>query len=64
MNSIDLLLDQVDWQLVQNDETPEGLYATHQGVLKIGDLEFRVYVLSDGNRVIDAEDMNKYLGVA
>lgn len=35
-------------------------YVTHEGLMKIGDTELRVYVLSDGQRVIDVEDADKF----
>jgi hypothetical protein len=38
--------------------------AISSSILKIGDLELKVYVLEDGSRVIDAEDLEiffKYL---
>lgn len=35
--------------------------ATHSGILKLGDLELRVYKLDDGTTVIEAEDLKKAL---
>lgn len=39
------------------------LWATHSGVLKIGDFEIRCHILSDGTRIFDAEDLEKYYGL-
>ena len=38
-------------------------YTTHEGILKIGDVEMRVYVLNTGERVIDADDIEKFFSV-
>lgn len=63
MNSpIDKLLDTVDWRPITYDEIPEEIYATHEGVLMVGDVTFRVYVLSDGRRVVDSDDIHKFFG--
>lgn len=35
-------------------------YITHEGVMKIGDANFRCYVLSNGMRIFDAEDVEKF----
>ena len=58
---IDIALDGVDWKPTGITEREGGLlYATHEGVLKIGPFEFRCHVLNTGERVIDAEDMMKF----
>jgi hypothetical protein len=64
-NAADRLLDTVEWQkLPPPDEANlDGTYATHQGTLTIGDTTLRCYVLSDGQRLIDAEDVQKLLGL-
>lgn len=36
------------------------LYATHEGIMQIGDKSLRVYILSDGKRIIDAEDVDNF----
>lgn len=46
---------------------PEGvsdcdLYATHEGVLNLGTEKMKVYILNNGQRIIDAEDMNRFFG--
>lgn len=35
--------------------------ATHEGVMKIGDLEVRIYRLDDGRNVIHADDFHRLL---
>ncbi len=34
---------------------------THSGVMRIGDLDLTVHVLSDGMRIIDEESMQRFL---
>lgn len=62
---IEKLLDQVTWREVHvpQDHIVDGLpYATHEGMLKIpGVGEFRVHQLSNGERVIQAEDIERWL---
>lgn len=64
---IEVLLDQVYWKEVQAAEPEPGQesipYVTHEGVLKLGDIEFRVAQLSDGTRVINAEDLSNWFKV-
>lgn len=41
----------------------EGLpYATHEGVMKIGEIELDVYVLNTGERIISTESLKRLLG--
>lgn len=40
-----------------------GLHATHEGALIIGGYSFKCYQLSDGQRVFDAESVEKFLGL-
>lgn len=60
---IEAMLDQVDWTAIV-DGAKEGdiPIVTHEGILKIGPLELRVYQLSDGNRVISEEDLIAFFG--
>ena len=57
---IDTLLDAVEFTPVP-DMQPHGdtPYATHTGILKIADMEFEVFVLNDGRRIISSESMEK-----
>lgn len=65
MTLADRLLDSVVWEPTGADgANADGLpYATHSGVLTLGELELRVYQLSDGRRIIDADDFVKLLGI-
>lgn len=61
---IDMMLDGVQWITApEQSEDASGLpYVTHSGVLEIFDVKLRVYRLSDGMTVIDADDMNALCG--
>ena len=66
LQPIEQLLDAVEWTAIPLEEqkAPEGsLYATHEGVLKIGDCSLRCFTLNDGQRVFDAEYVAKFFGV-
>lgn len=62
---MDELLDSLEWNDVErstfstNDTLP---YATREATLEINGLSVRVYQLSDGRRIIDAEDLSELLG--
>jgi hypothetical protein len=64
MKPLDIMLDNIDWKPINPDVvyssscTPP--VATYQGILKIGDLELRVYQLSNGQRVIAEEDLVRF----
>lgn len=60
---MDVMLDQVEWEALPLPESgePEGLYATHQGVLRIGVFELDVAQLSNGQRVITEESMHRFM---
>ena len=59
---IDILLSQVDWKpiTVQQDISDEMPYATHQGTLKIGDIEIEVVQLNNGTRIIPEQSLVKF----
>lgn len=57
-NAIEQALDRVTWTPCEPPETSGDLpYITHAGVLHLGSVSLRVYQLSNGKRIIDAEDM-------
>jgi hypothetical protein len=62
---IDYLLDQVAWTEVWHPTPPTGPlpHVTHKGVLKIGDIELNCYVLSDGQRIFNADDVERMFGL-
>jgi hypothetical protein len=56
-------LSNVQWEIIdppvqseRNDSVP---HATHRGVVELGPFRLRVYQLSNGMRLIDAEDLAK-----
>lgn len=62
---IDLILDQIEWEeLPPWDGLETGdVYTTHEGNLRIAGADLRCYQLSDGKRVIDAEDFARFFGL-
>jgi hypothetical protein len=62
---IDRIMEAVEWKPLPapiGDEA-KGLYATHDGVLAIGGLRFRCYQLNDGQRLLDADDVERVFDV-
>ena len=62
---IDRMLSQIEWQKVDHipPDTYSLPYVTHCGVLVIGDINLKVYQLNNGKRIIDEEDLNRFLGI-
>lgn len=62
---INKMIDDVVKPCAIPENIKEGdVYATHEGVMKFGDAEMRVYVLNDGRRIINSEDMERFFGLA
>lgn len=60
---IDQLLDAVEWTALPPPSRDEALpYATHSGVLAIGEVRLKVYQLNTGERVIDGDDLADFFG--
>ncbi|MCK9458281.1 MAG: hypothetical protein M0R80_01355 [Proteobacteria bacterium] len=62
---IQILLDGVEWESLPAEPPEldgEVPFATHRGVLDLGGVKLKVYQLSDGQRVIDAEDLEALFG--
>jgi hypothetical protein len=62
---IEMLFKDVAWEPTgltepEDDGIP---VATHRGTLNLFDAHFRVYQLSDGRRIFDAEDVNAFFGM-
>ena len=61
---IEALMRDVDWKKIppspDEDYVSDLPYATHEGVFKIGEFEFKVYQLNNGQRLIDSEDMHRF----
>ena|GEM_PF-3557996 len=64
---IDLLLDDLRWEPVPRDADWDGdralPFATHRGMLHIGEMTLRVSQLNTGQRVIDADDLEQFFGL-
>ena len=54
---IELLLDKVTFIPIKYETTPAEIYATHEGILEIGEYKLRVYQLNNGKRVIEQHDL-------
>ena len=59
---IDIIMDSVGWKAVETataDDHCNGLpHVTHEGILNIFDASIRCYILSDGNRILNTEDVD------
>lgn len=56
------MLDGAMWVPIEgNNSTDDLFYATHEGVLEIGELKLRVYQLNTGQRVIEESDLIAFL---
>ena len=65
--NMNALLNNVEWKKIvcaEPDEMPAGdiPFTTHEGVLRIKDIEIPVYQLSDGTRIIPEEALIKLFG--
>jgi hypothetical protein len=58
MTPIEAVLDKIEWTAYPPQDGDE-LHATHEGTLEMFGFVFRAYQLSDGRRVIDAEDIQR-----
>jgi hypothetical protein len=60
--SMKAILDRVEWKPITFDVPVDPgntlPVATHEGIMKIGAMELKVYQLSDGHRIVAEEDMN------
>lgn len=61
---IEMPLDDVAWTPLSGEKQPESAlpYATHEGVLKIGDFKLRCYQLNTGQCVFNADDVERFFG--
>ena len=62
---IEIMLDGVEYKKLDTSriKVTDLPYATHEGILKIGEMELKVYVLNDGRRVFMFEDFEKLLNI-
>lgn len=62
---ISRMLDAVEWEVLPPQEPSDGLpVATHAGILTIAGYPFRVFQLSNGQRVFDADDLAQFFAGA
>ena len=60
---IEAIMDRTEMWPVQRSYPPPSdgtLYATHEGILDLGEVKLRVYQLNNGQRVIDAKDAEEF----
>lgn len=62
--AIEMMLDSIEWHALpepdgHGDDVP---YATHEGDLEIDGAHLRCYTLNDGQRIINAEDVEALFG--
>lgn len=63
MTPIEQLLNEVEFTPLGSKPNDSGLpYATHTGIMKIGEVEIEVSVLNDGRRIISTDAMDKVFG--
>lgn len=63
-DAITKMLDAVDWVKApppgEIQPGQEGIpHVTHSGILDVGGIKLRVFQLSDGKRIVDAEDIER-----
>lgn len=63
---IDTLLNAIDWKPVPHNpevcsQVADLPFVTYEGKLEIAGKTLRCYQLSDGRRIVDAEDMSNFL---
>ena len=56
---IEILFDQVAWEVLPPSLMKDQLHATHSGVLEIGEIKIPCFQLSDGQRVIEEAALEK-----
>lgn len=66
LSPIEMMMDGLTWVPVKHDElandSDDGLpIATHEGILNIAGIELKCFRLSNGQAVIDAESMERFL---
>jgi Flp pilus assembly protein CpaB len=66
MTPFEKLLKNIDWKAVEKstDEKKDGLpYVTHEATLTIFNKKLKCYQLSDGNQIIDKDDMESFFRI-
>ena len=58
------MLDTLDYTPTNDKPNKDGLpYVTHEGILQLGEISIKVYVLNTGQRIIAEEEMEKVFGL-
>ena len=61
---IEKMLDELDYKPTNSTPNKEGLpYVTHEGKMQIGDMTITVFVLNTGQRIIPADELEKFFGL-
>lgn len=55
-------IDKVAKKVDYKGNKPKFFHITHEGVLEIGEIKLKCYVLSDGRRIFNPNDVKKYFG--
>lgn len=63
---IEMMLDGATWRAVSVPPPPHPdstvPYVTHEGVFELAGHSMRAYQLSDGSRILDGEDLERFFG--
>lgn len=62
IDPIEGAFDDVAGAMLANEKQPSGLFATHTGELKLGEISIPCHVLADGTRVFSGRGMQNSLG--
>jgi hypothetical protein len=62
MTPAEMAIDKVAEKVDYKGNIPKGLHVTHEGVLEIGEIKLKCFILSDRRRIFDAKDVKKYFG--
>ncbi len=61
MTPAEKMVDDACTPIDKPDNIKEGeVYVTHSGVVDIGGVKLRCYILSDGKRIFDADDVHNF----
>lgn len=59
-SQLDRILDSLEYTPVDVNPNKDGIpYATHEGILNLGEISIRVIVLNTGQRIIPESELSK-----
>jgi hypothetical protein len=65
MTGLEKALDGVDWKPIERIQVVgHDVYATHEGFIHLDEETLHVFKLSNGERVVDADDISRLLGLS